>query len=190
MRSALALAVVPALLWLPACGGKPSQMPVSEHWSQYVQPFGTGGHGLALRPNVCEGFDLKPDYPTLNEANLIRFLQQQHYTVQVERQQVDPKQPPLTFLFVAVPGAAQAIPLRIAILPNPDEAGGSLYDGLIARGRGFWGFRRGNVAVLGPFGSWEEDVEFAAKSKLACWGTLAYADGDDIVVVAGGYAEP
>ncbi len=181
---------VVTLAALPACSSKPSQMPVSEHWDQYVQPFGVAGRGFALRPNVCEGFDLHPDYATLNEANLIRFLQQQHYAVQVERQQVDPKQPPLTFLFVGVPGATQTIPLRVAILPTPDDAGASLYDGLITRGRGFWGVRRGNLAVLGPIGSRDEDLEFAAKSKLACWGTLAYADGDDIVVVSGGYAEP
>jgi hypothetical protein len=169
--------------------GKPSQMPVAEHWDQYVERFGGGGKGLRWRAAVCDGFDLRPDFGSLDEASLIRFLQQQHYAVQVERQQVDPKQPALTFIFVAVPGS-RTIPLRVAILPSPDDAGASLYDALLARGRGFWGFRRGNLAILGPTGSLEEDLEFAAKSKLACWGSITVADGDDVIAVAGGYADP
>ena len=178
-----------AAIGLLAGCGKPSQMPPAEHPAQYAEPFGTSGRGLKLRAPVCDGFDLRPDFASLDEASLIRFLQQQHYSVQVERQQVDPKQPALTFLFVSVPGG-RTIPLRVAILPSPDDAGASLYDALIARGSGFWGFRRGNLAVLGPVGGRDEDLEFAAKSKLACWGTLTIADGDDVLVVAGGYAEP
>jgi hypothetical protein len=188
LRLSFAGAGAMMLAFVGGCG-KPSQMPVAEHWDRYIEPFGSDGRGLRWRPAVCEGFDLRPDFATLDEASLIRFLQQQSYTVQVERQQVDPKQPALTFLFVAVPGA-KTIPLRVAILPTPDAAGASLYDALIARGRGFWGFRRGTLAVLGPVGSREEDLEFAAKSKLACWGSLTVADGDDVVVVAGGYADP
>lgn len=165
-------------------------MPMAEHWDQYVQPFGSDGRGVQLRPTVCDGFDLHPDFAALNEVSLIRFLQQQQYPVQVEHQQVDPKQPPLTFLFVSVPGGAQTIPLRVAVLANGDEAGRSLYEALLARGQGYWGFRRSNLAVLGPLGNRPDDVEFAAKSKLACWGTLTLAEGDDVVVVSGGYAEP
>ena len=175
---------------LAACSGKPSQMPAAEHWEQYVEPTGQAGRGFELRPAVCDGFDLKPEYATLNEANLVRFLEQQHYSVQIQHQQVDPKQPPLTFIFVTVPGAAQAVPLRVAILPNPDESARALYDALLQRGQGVWGFHRSNLSVLGPAGTRGEDIEFAAKTKLACWGTLTFAEGDEVVAVPGGYTEP
>ncbi len=165
-------------------------MPRAEHWEQYVQPVGEGGRGLALRAAVCEGFDLRPDYATLDEASLVRFLEQQRYAVQVQHQQVDPKQPPLTFLFVSIPGASQPVPLRVAILPSADESARALYDALLQRGAGVWGFHRSNLSVLGPAGSRAEDIEFAAKTKLACWGTLTLADGDDVLAVGGGYAEP
>jgi hypothetical protein len=165
-------------------------MPAAEHWDQYIEPTGKDGRSFQLRPGVCDGFDLRPDYSTLNEANLVRFLEQQHYGVQIQHQQVDPKQPPLTFLFVSAPGAAQPVPLRVAILPNGDEAARALYEALLQRGTGVWGFHRSNLSVLGPVGAKSEDIEFAAKTKLACWGTLTIAEGDDVVAVPGGYAEP
>jgi hypothetical protein len=179
-----------ALGFLPACSAKPAQMPRAEHWEQYVQPAGQSGRSLQLRPTVCEGFDLRPDYATLNEANLVRFLEQQHYSIQVQQQQVDPKQPPLTFLFVSGSGVDQPIPLRVAVLPNADEAARVLYEALLQRGSGVWGFHRANLSVLGPAGSRPDDIEFAAKTKLACWGTLTIAEGDDVLAVPGGYVEP
>jgi hypothetical protein len=165
-------------------------MPQAEHWDQYVQPAGQYGRNLQLRPAVCEGFDLRPDYSTYSEASLVRFLEQQRYPVQVQHQQVDPKQPPLTFLFVSVSGAAQPVPLRVAVLPNSDEAARALYDGLLQRGAGYWGFHRANLSVLGPPGASSDDIEFAAKTKLACWGMLTIAEGDDVLAVPGGYVEP
>ena len=179
-----------ALALLTACSSKPALMPQAEHWDQYIQPSGHDGRSLELRPTVCEGFDLHPDYSTLNEANLVRFLEQQHYSVQVQHQQVDPKQPPLTFLFVGTAGVAQTVPLRVATLPNADEAARALYDALLQRGPGVWGFHRSNLSVLGPSGSRGDDIEFAAKTKLACWGTLTIAEGDEVLAVPGGYAEP
>ena len=165
-------------------------MPLAEHWDQYVQPAGQEGRALQLRPAVCEGYDLRPDYSSLNESTLVRFLEQQHYTAQVQHQQVDPKQPPLTFVFVGIPGVAQPVPLRVAVLPNPDESARALYDGLLQRGPGYWGFHRSNLSVLGPAGTRADDIEFAAKTKLACWGTLTIAEGDDVLAIHGGYAEP
>lgn len=179
-----------AFALLAACSGKPSQMPHAEHWNQYVQPAGQEGRALQLRPTVCEGFDLHPDYSTLNEAALVRFLEQQHYSVQVQHQQVDPKQPPLTFLFVGNAGVGQTVPLRVAVLPSADEAARALYDALLQRGQGVWGFHRANLSVLGPSGSRADDIEFAAKTKLACWGMLTIAEGDDVLAIPGGYAEP
>jgi hypothetical protein len=179
-----------ALLLLPACSGRPSQMPRAEHWDRYIEPTGREGRAFQLRATICEGIDVRPDYSTLNEASLVRFLEQQQYAVQVQHQQVDPKQPPLAFLFVTVPGAAQPVPLRVAVLPNGDEAAHALYDALVQRGPGVWGFHRANLSVLGPVGTRGEDIEFAAKTKLACWGALTVADGDDVLAIPGGYAEP
>jgi hypothetical protein len=174
---------------LLACG-KPSEMPRAEHWDQYIEPAGESGRAYRLRPSVCEGFDLRADYSTLNEASLVRFLEQQRYTVQIQHQQVDPKQPPLTFLFVTVPESANPVPLRVAVLPNADEAARALYEALLQRGPGVWGFHRANLSILGPAGNRQEDIEFAAKTKLVCWGALTFAEGDDVVAVPGGYAEP
>lgn len=164
-------------------------MPRAEHSDQYIEPAGSSSRSFRLRPVVCEGFDMRPEYATLNEANLVRFLEQQQFSVQVQHQQVDPKQPPLTFVFVATPGA-EPVPLRVAILPNGDDAAQALYDALLKRGPGVWGFHRSNLSVLGPVGTRSEDIEFAAKTKLACWGALTLADGDEVLAVPGGYAEP
>jgi hypothetical protein len=149
-------------------------MPRAEHWDQYIEPAGESGRAYRLRPSVCEGFDLRADYSTLNEASLVRFLEQ----------------PPLTFLFVTVPESANPVPLRVAVLPNADEAARALYEALLQRGPGVWGFHRANLSILGPAGNRQEDIEFAAKTKLVCWGALTFAEGDDVVAVPGGYAEP
>jgi hypothetical protein len=175
---------------LAACGARPSQMPHAEHWDRYIEPTGRDGRSFQLRSTVCEGMDLRPDYSTLNEASLVRFLEQQQLSVQIQHQQVDPKQPPLTFLFVGVPDTAQPVPLRVAILPNSDESARALYDALLQRGPGVWGFHRSNLSILGPPGTRAEDIEFAAKTKLACWGTLTLAEGDEVTAVPGGYTEP
>lgn len=172
-----------------ACSGRPSEMPPVERAEQYIEPAGSSGRSVRLRPAVCEGLDLRPEYGSLNEANLVRFLEQQQYAVQVQHQQVDPKQPPLTFVFVVVPGAAP-VPLRVAILPNGDDAAQALYDALLKRGPGVWGFHRSNLSVLGPVGTKSEDIAFAAKTKLACWGAVTLAEGDEVLALAGGYAEP
>jgi hypothetical protein len=164
-------------------------MPQAQHAEQFVERAGSSGRGFQLRSAVCEGFDLRPEYGTLNEANIVRFLELQKYAVQVQHQQVDPKQPPLTFVFVSVPGASP-VPLRVAVLPSGDDAAQALYDALVKRGSGVWGLHRSNLSVLGPVGTKSECIDFAARTKLACWGTVTFAEGDEIVAVPGGYAEP
>jgi hypothetical protein len=145
---------------------------------------------VAWRPDICAGVDMRPDYRTLNEANLVSFLQSQQLAVRVERQPVEPGKPDLVFAFVTAPGATQTIPLRVAMLKTPDEAGRDLYDAILEHGTGVWGVHRANVAVLGPPGAAEEDLAFAAKTRLACWGTFTVADDGDAVVIPGGYSEP
>jgi len=167
-------------------------MPAGPDWRQYVvdRPRSSGATGVAWRPDICGGIDLRPDYQTLNESNLVAFLQGQQFSVRAERQPVEPGKPELIFVFVTLPGSLQTVPLRVAILKTPDEAGRDLYDAILEHGSGVWGVHRANLAILGPHGLPEDDLAFAAKTRLACWGTFTLADGGDAVVIPGGYAEP
>lgn len=177
---------------LGSCGGPPSQMPAGPDWRSYVvdRPGASGSTALEWRPDVCAKVDLHPDYRMLNETSLVAFLHDQQLDARVERQPVEANKPGLVFVFVTSPGASQPVPLRVAILPTADEAGKDLYDALVQRGSGSWGVHRANLAVLGPNGEKEDDLQFAAKTKLACWGTFTLSDGGDAIVLQGGYAEP
>lgn len=172
--------------------GHASQMPPGPDWRNFVidRPGYYGLWGHTWRPGVCAGVDLKPDYRPLNEASLVAFLRDQQYNVRVERQPVAPGKPDLVFVFVQFPGSAESIPLRVAMLKSPDDAGRDLYDALLERGSWAWGVHRSNVAVLGPRGSEDDDLAFAAKTKLACWGTFTITDGTSVYVTPGAYAEP
>jgi hypothetical protein len=167
-------------------------MPRGPDWTQYVvrRPGASGPASYSWGPSVCASIDIRPEYRTLNESSLVAFLRGQQLAVRVERQPVEPHKPELVFLFVEAPGAADPVPLRVAILPSADEAGKALSDGLVERGAGVWGIHRSNLAVLGPAGATEDDLAFAAKTKLACWGTFSFYDSGDVFVVPGGYAEP
>lgn len=186
-------------LWLTAgatlalgCGGPQFDMPAGVDVHRYaIDRDGSGSvTSLRLRADACDGQDLRPDYGSLNEAIFVRFLQQQHYEVEVQRQQVDPKNPELHYVFVRFPGIAGPVPLRVAVLPNADEAGRALHEAVLQRGPGSWGVHRANIAVLGPIGSSTDDVAFAASTKLACWGAFMIAGADDAFAIPGGYAEP
>ena len=174
------------------CAGGTLSLPAGVDWHRYaVARDGSEDlTSLKLRPEVCDGYDLRPDYTPLNEASFIGFLQRQKFEVQAQRQEVDPKNPELHYVFVGISGMAQPVPLRVAVLPNADEAGRALHEAVLQRGPGSWGVHRGNVAVLGPIGSSTDDIAFAASTKLACWGTFTIAGTDDAFVVPGGYAEP
>jgi len=176
----------------PGCASRQLEMPAGVDLHRYaIDRDGSGSvTALRLRAEACEGQDLRPDYGSLNEASFVRFLQQQRYDVEVQRQQVDPKNPELHYVFVHVPGIAGPVPLRVAVLPNADEAGRALHEALLQRGPGSWGVHRANVAVLGPIGSSTDDVAFAATTKLACWGAFVIAGADDAFAIPGGYAEP
>jgi hypothetical protein len=184
--------VVATTMMLFGCGSSSLQMPPGVDWHRYVTARGEDSDlaSLRLRPDVCEGYDLRPDYATLNEATFVRFLERQRFDVQAQRQQVDPKNPELHYVFVRISGIAEPVALRVAVLPNQDEAGRVLREAVLERGAGSWGVHRGNVAVLGPIGSSADDIAFAASTKLACWGTFTIADTDDAFVIPGGYAEP
>lgn len=182
--------IVTALL--AGCGGPLFHMPTKVDVAQYAtEQQGKGGlEALHLRADVCDGFDLRPDYAQLNEASFLSFLERQKFGVDAQRQQVDPKRPELHYVFVTVPGFTEAVPLRIAVLPTADDAARSLYEAVLLYGTGSWGVHRGNLAVLGPRASSDDAIAFAATTKLACWGTFTIAGRDDAFVVPGGYTEP
>ena len=105
---------------LVSCGGPQItlRVPANVTWQQFAVSR-DGSDDLAtlrLRPEVCDGLDVRPDYSTLNEASFVRFLEQMRYEVHVQRQQVDAKDRELDYVFVTVPGIAQPVPLRVAVL--------------------------------------------------------------------------
>ncbi|HLK40617.1 MAG TPA: hypothetical protein VKU41_27885 [Polyangiaceae bacterium] len=203
MRSWLIVVAAAALLTCGACGGH-SPIPEYPNWSAFVmddpgevasrEAPTAGARRLRSQqfvPTVCGGFDLTPDTKTLDEGSLVRFLEQRGYSVRTERKIVEPNAPPLTFVYVkGIPGTADAIPLRVAVLPTADGAGRALHDALLNREEGSWGLHRGNVGVLGPKGAMGDDIAFVAQSKLACWGTVTLNDGAGAFVVRGAYLEP
>jgi hypothetical protein len=167
-------------------------MPSGADFRQFVvdRPGASGPSALVWRPDLCARVDLKPDAQKLNETSLVSFLREQQLETRVERQPVEPNKPELVFVFVSGAGAPGVVPLRVAILPSADEAGRALAEALAERGDGAWGVHRANLAVLGPNGHTEDDVAFAAKTHLACWGTFTFAETGEPYVVPGGYAEP
>ncbi len=185
-------AVLAIMASLTGCAAAASQMPPGPDYRRYVvdRPGGSGPGAFEWRPDVCAQSDLHADYRVLNETNLVAFLHDQQIDARVERQPVEAHKPDLVFVFVTSPGTSQSVPLRVAILPSADEAGRALYDALLQRGAGGWGLHRSNLAVLGPSGADEDNLAFAAKTRLACWGTFTFVDSGDASVVPGGYTEP
>ncbi len=179
-------------LVVPACGGSLPLQVKGVDWHRYVVERQDHGElrREQFRSDVCEGYDLRADYSALTDANLVRFLHDQRLDVQVQHQAVEARNPDLNYVFVTIPGVVGPVSLRVATLPNADEAGRALSDALGKRGRGSWGVHRSNLAVLGPAGSAEDDISVAAMSKLACWGTFTMETGTDAIVIPGGYFEP
>jgi hypothetical protein len=140
--------------------------------------------GLRFKPGLCDAQELRPDGQTLSEGNLIEFLSRQQLDVRIERPRSD-----LIYLVVSGAGTDVPVRLRVAVLKNADEAGAELHQALLQHGSGAWGVRRSNLAVLGPIGSLDDDLTFAAKTRLACWGMFMTSGRDDAYAVPGGYRE-
>jgi hypothetical protein len=177
--------VVPSACVLGGCGGG-YRLPKSDGIDPAAQVEGKLSLGRArLRPNVCEGVDLQPDYATLDERSIVDFLKQHHFPVRLVRERSD-----LTYVELQLnPDRDEWVRLRVALLPSAAQAGFELHQGMLEHGRGSWGVHRGNLAVLAPVGSLDNIVGMAAKTKLACWGVLTVAGGDDAFVIPGGYRE-
>ena len=140
--------------------------------------------GLRFKPGLCDAAELRPDGRQLTEANIIEFLNKQRLDVRIERPRSD-----LIYLVVSGAGTDVPVRLRVAVLKNADEAGAELHAALLQHGPGAWGVRRSNLAVLGAIGSLDDDLTFAAKTRLSCWGMFMTAGRDDTYSVPGGYRE-
>ena len=182
--------LVPTLLVLTACGGDLGLRVTSRTDPRsFVRdpaggPAGSNLDALRFRAGLCDPEALRPDYARLDETSLIRFLEAQRLDVRVDRPRAD-----LVYLNVANAGTEKPVRLRVAILANADEAGLDLHEAILEHGPGSWGVHRSNLAILGPIGSPEDDIAFAAATKLACWGVFTIAGTDDTFVVPGGYTE-
>jgi hypothetical protein len=140
--------------------------------------------GLRFKPGMCDAQELRPDGRQLTEAHIIEFLNKRQLDVRIERPRSD-----LIYLIVSGAGTDVPVRLRVAILKNADEAGAELHNALLQHGLGAWGVRRSNLAVLAQSGSLDDDLTFAAKTHLSCWGMFMTVGRDDTYVVPGGYRE-
>lgn len=179
-----------SLLLCSGCGG-PGHLKVTDgsNWRAYAESTSGGSPSgeldeMRFKPGLCQGEPSKPERAPLNEAHLVEFLKRQGLDVRLERPRAD-----LVYAVVNGAGTASPVRLRVAILKSADEAGQELHQALLQHGAGAWGVHRSNLAVLGPAGDYSDDVVFAAKTKLACWGVFTIAGRDDTFVVPGGYTE-
>jgi hypothetical protein len=138
-----------------------------------------------LRPEVCSGMqENKPDQTRLDENALVAFLQRGGFQTSLIRARAD-----LVYVDVTNTGGDRPVRLRVAVLEDARAAGADLHKAILEHGDGSWGVHRSNLAVLGPIGSVDQILEFAGRTKLACWGVLTVAGRDDDFVIPGGYME-
>jgi hypothetical protein len=172
---------------LAACGESPpasAYLTTPSGGERYVRDNAALGR-VRLRSEVCDGVaENKPEQSRLDEKALVGFLQRQGYEVSTARARAD-----LVYVDVTNAGGRQPVRLRVAVLEDANAAGKDLHNAILEHGDGSWGVHRGNLAVLGPIGSVDQILEFAGRTKLACWGVLTVASLDDDFVVPGGYME-
>jgi hypothetical protein len=140
---------------------------------------------VRLKPDVCDGVqENKPDATRLDENALAAFLQRQGFQTTLVRARAD-----LVYLDVTGNGDDHPVRLRVAVLDDPRAAAADLHKAILDHRDGSWGVHRSNLAVLAPIGSIDQILEFAGRTKLACWGVLTVAGRDDDFVIPGGYME-
>lgn len=139
---------------------------------------------FVIKPDVCAGVDLRPDYAMLSVGHFEAFLTSQNIPFTRARARDD-----LHYLDTTIDG--EGVRFRVATLTSPRDAARDLYEALLQHGKGSFGVHRSNLAVLIPIAESDRDVVgFAARTKLACWGVLTAAGRDDAFVIPGGYYEP
>lgn len=143
---------------------------------------GSGLENMRFRSEVCQGVELRPDYAHLTAEHFLGQLKAAGLEYSVEKARED-------LIYVDVKTGAETSRFRVATLASAPDAGRHLHEAILQHGPGAWGVHRSNLAVLGPIGGVEQVVEFAATTKLCCWGVLTVAGRDDAFVVPGGYLE-
>lgn len=170
-----------------ALGCAPSRLPrvpAVDPTEQVAEGNLTLGEARML-PSVCSGTNLSPETGTLDETSFVGFLKSKGLPTRIEKARTD-----LFYVEAQVnPETDQWVRLRVAILNTPAQAGRELHEAVLQHGMGAWGVHRGNLAVLGPAGSVDDIVRFAAKTKVSCWGVLTVAGADDAFVIPGNYRE-
>ncbi len=140
---------------------------------------------MRFKRSVCKDSDIHVDYRTLDENALADFLKTQGFETTAERARND-----LVYIdIIKGEGITEKVRLRVAILKTPADAGRELHEAVLQHGEGSWGVHRANLAILAPIAATSDAVNFAVKTKLACWGVFVMAGRDDSFVVPGGYIE-
>lgn len=138
-------------------------------------------------PETCTGIDTTFAKDDIDQEDLTRFLNTRGLPIKPKRARDD-----LWWFEVENkddPGDENVLRLRLAVSKDRYAAAKDLHDSLLQHGPGWWGVRRGNLALLAPRASLSKALRFAIKYKLVCWGMFTYAGVDDVYVVAGGYTE-
>lgn len=141
---------------------------------------------MKIKNDACQGIDTHPITQQLTQEDFTRFLESQGI-------KIAPKKARGNLYWYEFPNGDDPpndmVRLRLAVLPTADLAAEDLHASLLDHGPGWWGLRRGNLAVLAPKASLGDALEFALSRKLVCWGMFTMADTDDAYVVPGPYAE-
>lgn len=139
-----------------------------------------------INSKICEGIDMHVPTQPMDQEDLTRFFGTQKLNLVPKKARSD-----LYWYEFPVSNdpADGSLRLRVAILRDRNAASKDLHDSLLEHGPGWWGVRRGNLAVLAPKAGLKDALRFAVKYKLVCWGQFTYAGADDVFVTAGGYSE-
>jgi len=185
-------ALVVATCSAVGCVGRPSNIDYPEASgvdldTVVVTPEGDEDPSITLSEfkfdaGYCQGIDLHPQLQPLTYHDLTRFFAARGVTV-------TPKKARGNLWWYEFSDDEGSVRLRLAVLDSPDAAAKDLHESLLSHGPGWWGVRRGNLALLAPKAGLKEAVRFAAKYKLQCWGLFTYAGVDDAYVVGGAYTE-
>jgi hypothetical protein len=145
-----------------------------------------GFNRFKFAPEACTGIDTHVITAPLTQDDLTRFLEKQGV-------HIAPKKARGNLYWFDVPNGKDDgkgfVRLRLAVLEDPILAAADLHQSLLEHGPGWWGVRRGNLALLAPKAGLSEAAAFALKYKLVCWGVFTYAGNDDAYVVPGPYAQ-
>lgn len=146
-------------------------------------------NGFVIKDDACKGIDTHAITQKLSQDDFARFLETQNI-------KLEPKKARENLYWFDVPtGEAKDgqpppfLRLRLAILEDKFGASKDLHESLLDHGPGWWGVRRGNLAILAPKTSLDEAVSFAIKYKLVCWGMMQYTGTEDVYGVPGPYTE-